>query len=562
MYSFRQGIGELPYICLKLGIKHAIISPGSRNAPLIMAFAKNPKMHCLSITDERCAGFYALGMAQYLQKPVVLICTSGTAALNYAPAIAEAYYQQIPLIVLTADRPPEWIDQNDGQTIRQNHMYGSLVKKSCSLPLETLQKEDLWLMRRTVSEAINTSILGAKGPVHINIPFREPLYHPLQPTSEGFPVNEVLQGKKSLTEDQWRSLKLKWSSHKKKLIVCGMSLIQNMELSSILEDLVRKKQAVVIAENLSNLYASEFIDTAEHFIASLSEMDKKDFAPGLLITLGGSVVSKRLKKYLREYKPNEHWHVDEHNFFVDTFQTLNYNLAIEPIDFFQQINNNSAENPSYVNFAQTTLNLTKERFNEFILQAPFTDLTAYHAIVSHIPDNYALHLANSTPVRYAQLFNSKPGIQYFSNRGTSGIDGCMSTATGYAMASGKPTLLLVGDLGFIYDSNALWNNKVPANIRIIVLENDGGNIFKLIDTSDEIENIQHFFETPHQVHIGNLTNAFGVQHLQAQNLAELKTLLKDFFKPNDRPVVLSIKTSGLESANTFKKMFQFISQNP
>jgi 2-succinyl-5-enolpyruvyl-6-hydroxy-3-cyclohexene-1-carboxylate synthase len=163
-------------------------------------------------------------------------------------------------------------------------------------------------------------------------------------------------------------------------------------------------------------------------------------------------------------------------------------------------------------------------------------------------------------VRYAQLFRSKPGIVYHSNRGTSGIDGTVSTAAGYAMISGKPTLLLVGDLAYIYDSNALWNNKLPSNLRIIVFENDGGNIFKLIDTTPEIEGIQHFFETPHNVDLEKLSQAYGIQTMKVNDLTSLEKALMEFFKPNDRPVVLSIKTSGELSAKTFKKYFQFISQ--
>jgi 2-succinyl-5-enolpyruvyl-6-hydroxy-3-cyclohexene-1-carboxylate synthase len=559
MSSARQGISDLPEICLKHGINHAVITPGSRNAPLIMAFAKHPQFHCYSITDERSAGYYAMGMALHLQKPVALICTSGTAAINFYPAITEAFYMQIPLLVLTADRPPEWIDQNDGQTIRQKGLYGSMVKKSFELPTETAIKEDLWYFRRMISEAINTSVIDSPGPVHINIPLREPLYTPLPVPTKDLVVSKVLKYKKIFSEDQLESIREKWNSYRKKLIVCGHSQ-KNEELNTLLESLAKNNQAIVFAENVSNLYSPYFIDTPEQFFASINENEEDFLKPELLITIGGSVVSKRLKKYLRQYKPLEQWHVDENNFFIDTFQSLSLNPAVDPIEFFRQMDSGSESNVSYCDFASAKFKQTDQKREAFIREAPFSDLAAYHTILKNIPDGYSLHLGNSTPVRYVQLFRSRPGIDYHSNRGTSGIDGTVSTAAGYAMVSGKPTLLLVGDLAYIYDSNALWNNKLPSNLRIIVFENDGGNIFKLIDTTPEIDVIKHFFETPHHVDIEKLSQAYGVQHMKVSDNDRLEQALVEFFKPNDRPVVLSIKTSGEESAKTFKKYFQFISQ--
>ncbi|MFW5663509.1 MAG: 2-succinyl-5-enolpyruvyl-6-hydroxy-3-cyclohexene-1-carboxylic-acid synthase [bacterium] len=561
MPSIRRGISELPGLCHALGVKYAIISPGSRNAPLTLAFTGFKETTCFSITDERSAGYYALGLAQQLQQPVALICTSGTAMVNYAPALAEAYYLKVPLVAITADRPAEWIDQNDGQTIRQNGLYANFIKEYTEVPVETEKEEDLWLFRRKVSEILIAATTLPWGPVHINVPLREPLYEPLPEVTTPPAAITSLPGKPILSPTDISSLKHQWQASGKRLILCGMRSAEDYELSGLMESLIRNNQAVIINENLSNLKIKGSIDTPDSFIAFLNDEEKEELQPGLLITLGGPVVSKRLKKYLRTYKPVNHWHVGTEERLTDTFQSLNRTIGMEPVDFFSNLlTEHPLENPYPQRIMKIHHNLKKihERFMDNV---SFTDLSAYKTILDQLPQNSNLHLANSTPVRYSQLFPTHNQVNYFSNRGTSGIDGCVSTAAGAAWASPKPNIALVGDLAFIYDSNALWNNKLPDNLRIIVIDNEGGNIFRLIDTSPVINPIRHFFETPHQVKMDKLCEAFGVAYNKAENESELEEILKNFFKPYARPAVLHIRTAGDVSAKTFKQYYQYISQN-
>jgi 2-succinyl-5-enolpyruvyl-6-hydroxy-3-cyclohexene-1-carboxylate synthase len=560
MSSKRRGISELPYLCLNHGIDHAIISPGSRNAPLTIAFASHPDLKCFSITDERSAAYYGLGMAQELMKPVVLICTSGTAMINYAPALAEAYYLGIPLIAITADRPAEWIDQNDGQTIRQRNLYQNFVKGSFETPVETKNDEDLWHFRRIISEAINLSIQKNAGPVHINIPLREPLYEKLPSVNFPVPVIKAAQTKSILPDNQLKELKDTWNSSPKKLIICGLKK-GDVLLQEQLNQLVSDKEAVVIAENLSNLHITHGIDSPDRFISFLNEQQKADFKPDLLITIGGPVLSKKLKKYLRVYRPTEHWKLGESNPLIDTFQSLTQTISIDDADFFAEMIGNNSGDTDYAEKFLALNHTANSAHQEFIDDIPFCDLAAYDLIFQNLPENINVHLANSTPVRYAQLFKSKVGVQYYSNRGTSGIDGCISTAAGTAMVSEKLNVALVGDLAFIYDSNALWNNAFPANLRIIVIDNEGGNIFRLIDTSPEIEPVRNFFETPHKVRIDKLCEAFNINYQNARTVEELSDILPYFFKPNGIAGVLHIQTSGELSANIFKKYYQFIAKN-
>lgn len=558
MPSSRQGISELPEICYEHGIRNVVVSSGSRNAPLLVAFTSHHGFRFHSITDERSAAYFALGMAIQLKRPVILVCTSGTAAVNYAPALAEAFYLRIPLLVLTADRPIEWIDQNDGQTIRQTNLFKNIVKKSYQMPLETEREDDLWFFRRTLNEAIGLSTLDIPGPVHMNIPLGEPLYNQLPLVEKPLSTIKVISGDRDLSDESWFKLIEKWKSFRNKLIICGLSPAKSVDLQNSLGLIASNDEAVVIAENLSNLYNDRFVDTPEQFIARLESLQMDSFQPDLLVTVGGAIISKRLKKFVRQFKPIEHWHVDENELFIDAFQSLTLNVRTKPELFFSKVRGNGSANKDYGDLAKKILNEVRFIGNEFIGNAEFSDLKAWSEVFQQLPSNINLHLANSTPVRYAQLFESRNDINYFSNRGTSGIDGCVSTAAGAAAVTEELNVLLLGDLAFVYDSNGLWNNNLSANLRIVVMDNDGGNIFKLIESGPEVDRISPYIVNPHKVKIKDICSAYGVEYFFADDLSSLRKVLSNFFKPKDQPVVLHIKTSGNTSAQVFKKYFKNI----
>lgn len=561
MPSARQGVAELPYICNAYGINHVVISSGSRCAPLVLSFTSHRLFRCVSIADERSAAYYALGMAQQLQKPVALVCTSGTAVANYAPALAEAFYLKIPLVVLTADRPAEWIDQNDGQTIRQFEIFRIVVKKSFQVPVETEKDEDLWNFRRTMNEAISISILDNPGPVHVNIPLREPLYNTLPDVINDPRIVELTNGEKNLTQEKWEKLVDSWKKFSRKLVVCGFSNTKNVEVQNLLNKMVTASEAVVIAENLSNQYGEGFIDTPDRFMASLDHTERDEFQPDLLITIGGSIISKKLKKYLRQYQPIEHWHIDENIQLVDTFQSLSQSIGVQPELFFSKVIGQGVPNAEYSNLVNQKRSVNNSNHSQFIDNAELSDLTVWDVVINSLPSNINLHLANSTPIRYSQLFHSRSNISYFSNRGTSGIDGCVSTAAGAATATRKLNVLLLGDMAFTYDSNGLWNSNLPPNLRIIVVDNGGGNIFRLIDSGPELIKVLPYIEMPHKVNIKGLCDAYGVGYHFAEDLSTLKQTLPSFYEQTEIPQVLHVKTNGRTSAKVFKEYFQQLSNS-
>ncbi len=558
MFSPRQGISDLPDICYRHGMHTVVISPGSRNAPLIFSFTNHSKMECLSIVDERSAAYFALGLALKTHRPVGLICTSGTAALNYAPAIAEAYYQNIPLVVITADRPSEWIDQADGQTIRQSELYRNFIKQSFNLPVETASSSDFWYFTRSVNEAMNAAVHEPFGPVHLNIPLREPLYTPLPKQSADIHVIQNISAPQLLPYEAIEALLVRWNSSSKKMIICGADVADESRFRA-LTLLSANPSVVIVAENLSNLHGEMVISSPERFFALLTEVEASAFRPDLLITVGHSIVSGRLKKYLRQHTPLEHWHIQPSPSSVDTFQCLTQSIVASPGLLLRTL----VEREAKISSNYRDLVLTREmhlrvKHRELVEGFPYSDLTVFGAIMARIPEDCNLHLANSTPIRYSQLFRSRADVTYHCNRGTSGIDGCISTAAGASVASTKTTLLISGDVSFVYDSNGLWNKHLKGNFKIIVINNGGGNIFRLIDTGKDENPAREFFETPHSVNIKHLAEAFGANHYLCQSQEELAASLNWLFAPANRPSILEIVTDFDVNTTVFKDYYKQI----
>ncbi len=552
----RQGIKDIPYICSQLGVKFIVITPGSRNAPLIFSFNQEKSITCLSITDERSAGYFALGIAQASGKPVGLLCTSGTAALNFGPAIAEAFFQNLPLIVFTADRPPELIDQADGQTIRQTELFKNHVKQSFNLPVETSADADLWFSNRIISQAIGTATGNPSGPVQINVPLREPLYDKLPAASSNPQIIKNTSCEPVISETESAKLFSRWNKFEKKMVIVGFNSPDD-KFSVLLKKLSEDKSVIIVAENLSNLSHDSYISSPEQFFAALKEDEKMNFMPELLVTFGNSVVSKRLKQYVRKYKPAEHWNIAPQTNYTDTFQSLSLGIELHPEKFIEKIlsgNSNLNSKRIYAELFYAKVKEIWKKHEDYLQLAPFSDLKAFEQILKSIPSGTNLHLSNSTPVRYAQLFKTRKDLNYFSNRGTSGIDGCISTAAGSAFYSKKPTVIITGDLAFIYDSNAMWNNYLSEDFKIIVMNNGGGNIFTLIETSPEIESLMNYFETPHKVNLSQLSAAFGLKHYVSDNPSSLKENLKKMLE-TPGPSVLEIITDAATDTMVFKQYF-------
>lgn len=530
------------------GITTIIISPGSRNAPLTIGFASHPDFTCYSIADERSAAFFAVGMAQQLKKPVAVVCTSGSALLNYYPAFAEAFYSQIPFVVISADRPQSKIDIGDGQTIRQENVFDNHSLFNANLTENASDENDF-----LINEAINTAF-AKKGPVHINAPFEEPLY---ETVSELTVEPKVISAttKEFIYDEPISEYANIWNTSKKKLVLVGVNEPNAVE-QKFLDKLANDPSVVVMIETTSNLHHPKFINTIDSIITPFTHEDFLDFQPEILVTFGGMIVSKRIKAFLRKYKPNHHWHIDDLRAY-NTFDCLTKHFEVQPNLFFQSffMLTETVES-NYNQYAQDIKALRQKRSLEYLAKIPFTDFKVFEKVIPALPKNSQLQISNSSPIRYAQLFDIEKSIEVFSNRGTSGIDGSTSTAIGAAVASKKPNVFIAGDIGFLYDSNALWNNYIPKNFKIILINNGGGGIFRILPGHDETSVFNTFFETSHCLTAEHLCKMYGLNYLTASTETTLEESLKAMFSNDEKPTLLEVFTPTLENDKVLLQYFR------
>lgn len=578
MYSNIPSAQTLVLYFKSRGIKNIVISPGSRNAPLTLSFTKNSFFKCFSIVDERCAGFFALGMAQQLQEPVALVCTSGSALLNYYPAVAEAFYSDIPLIVVSADRPEYKIDVGDGQTIRQknvfkNHIgYSANLKHDISHATETVlsftksiskeTQETIQKHNEVELALVLDKVVLEKTPVHINVPFEEPLYGLTEKTS----VNVADAGffaRKTQEIENLEELVSIWNSSKRKMILAGVNQPNSIE-NEVLENLANDDSVLVFTETTSNVHHPNFFPSIDSIIAPIEKSEKhkelfEALQPDLLITFGGLIVSKKIKAFLRKYKPKTHWHIDEKKAF-DTFFCLSKHIKIPPADFFRaMLDSKAGASGNYNSYWSRVRDNYESKREAYLSEIGFSDFKAFGQIQSNIPNGYQVHLANSSTVRYSQLFPMHQSLKVFCNRGTSGIDGSNSTAIGASVYENAPTVLITGDLSFFYDSNGLWNNYKKTDFRIILINNSGGGIFRILPGQEDTDEFSTFFETTHQKTASHLSKMHGFIYERAKNEKQLNASLKNFYNASEMPKILEIVTPRLENNKILLSYFDFIS---
>jgi 2-succinyl-5-enolpyruvyl-6-hydroxy-3-cyclohexene-1-carboxylate synthase len=527
-------------IFLAKGITTIIISPGSRNAPLTIGFASNPAFQCYSIADERCAAFFALGIAQQTRKPTVLVCTSGSALLNYYPAIAEAFYSQIPLIVISADRPQSKIDIGDGQTIRQENVFANHSLYNANLLEEVSEEND-----QNINEAINTAI-DKKGPVHINAPFEEPLYETVSELSVNSAVFASAKVPQMINTKELQQYANLWNNATRKLILIGVNE-PNAITEETIEAFANDESIVVMTENTSNVYHPSFISNIDTIITPFTTEDFEAFRPEILVTFGGMVVSKRIKVFLRKYKPKHHWHIDSLRAY-DTFGCLAQHFETDPNAFFETfLPLTSRIESDYFTQLNAVKVLRKEKHEIYLSKIPFTDFKVFEQVIATLPKSSQLQISNSSAIRYAQLIPIDPSIEVYCNRGTSGIDGSTSTAIGAAVANTKQTVFITGDVGFLYDSNALWNNYIPENFKIILINNGGGGIFRILPGHEETPVFNTFFETSHSLTAEHLAKMYGLDYLVAKDEMSLTKGLDFLYAQNDKPAILEVFTPTLDN---------------
>jgi len=526
---------------------HAVISPGSRNAPVIYALHHSSRS-CHSIVDERSAAFVALGMAKHTKQPVILSCTSGTAALNYYPAIAEAFYARVPLIILTADRPPEKIDAWDGQAIRQKEVYKNHIRAEFQTPDNYEDATVFKEIAQRVQKCLDSEIAG---PIHINIPIREPFY---DFNTEG--IAEIIKEvKKPKTFEISAAAIAKHTdldfNLKKVLMFNGMDDGEDIRLASddnsvILSDLTSNQTSDVHYWD-AMLFSAQSKPNGINFLSVLR--------PDVLITTGTTAISKGLKRFLQFHKPEHHFHISSFYEVGDMFETkptIIHPKDIQPVEETENDVDGEREG-AYVN---AWLNMTREFQERFsrLEWSRYNEFCVVNYVLSKIPKNAILHVSNSMPPRYVSfLLNSDiSNLTVQCNRGTSGIDGSTSTAVGNAMVTKEDVYLITGDIAFFYDINALFNTHLPQNLKIIMLNNHSGSIFEMISGPDKMGDALEYQTTPHAYEAEKLAEHFGVGYCKADTIGKFAQGV-DLLKASVGPMILEVFTSRESNQQFFEK---------
>ena len=503
MYSNKEHVNILTALLVAHGVRHAVVCPGSRNAPITHNLNECPDITCYPITDERSAGFYALGMAQALQQPVVVCVTSGTALLNLAPAVAEAYYQHVPLVVISADRPPQWIDQLEGQTLPQPDALGRFVEKAVSLP-EHLDDDLRWYCNRLVNEAL----LVRHAPVLINVPITEPLF---DFSVASLPVERKIN---RLPAD-----------------------ISSATLSHVSRMFLQAKRPMLISGQPMN----PLMDEAVMLVG-----DDERYIPDFVLYIGGSIVSKRLRRFLRKAK--ETWVVNATGEVTDTFMNLShvvqgdgkavadyirYTLVMEPHPFVQL-------------WDELLANL-RQKTDAY--QPAYSQMAAVKYFESQVGEAQ-VHYANSSAIRLANIFAQHP---VWCNRGVNGIEGSLSTAAGFSVVTSDRVFCVIGDLSFFYDQNALWNQNLRQNFRILLLNNGRGGIFNMLPGLESSPARDKIVAAEHQTSAEGICRQNQIVYLRADGPHDLHQAIDTLlYIESDRPVLLEVFTDASADERVYK----------
>ncbi len=547
MYSNKENVNILTALLVAHGVRYAVCCPGSRNSPIVHNLHACPDIECYPVTDERSAGFYALGMSQVLKEPVVVCVTSGTALLNLAPAVAEAYYQHIPLVVISADRPQAWIDQLDGQTLPQPDALGRFVKKAVSLP-ESHDDESRWYCNRLVNEALLETHHHGYGPVHINVPISEPLFD--------YTVSELPEERSIclLNPRCYKSLLLEcvgqlYTSRKPMVIIGQMSteglLPQDLYAISLF--------AVVLNESLSVGKGGAHFDEVLYAVG-----DNPDYQPDFVLYLGDTLVSKRLKQWLRNLKVTHIWAVTEDGSIHDTSMQLYGVIEGHPADVIDDLVDSAG-----IKAVQSTEEF-KTRWDKVLAkvnkrvdnyQPAYSQMAAVKCFEESLgtAEDEHVHYANSTAIRLANIYARH---FVYCNRGVNGIEGSLSTAAGFSVVTDETVYCVIGDLSFFYDQNALWNQNLCGNLRILLLNNGRGGIFNLLKGLEESPARDQFVAAEHHTSAEGICQQNHITYLKAENMDEMQqgidTLL---YIESDRPVLLEVFTDSTEDERAFRDYY-------
>lgn len=551
------------------GVETAVLCPGARDLPLITAFVSQGRFRTIPYVDERSAAFFALGVAIESGKPVAIVCTSGSAILNFAPAVSEAYYRHIPLIIISADRPSEWIDQNENQTLRQSGVLSNIVKASYNLTPADNRSDISWKIEREINDAMITALTGCKGPVHINVPLTLPLNGAKEYDSSVKPrIIENAPVIPSLDITYSKNIAAKIQFAKKVMIVAG-ACSPSDRLTKSLEKLAKLANVVIIAENLSNLHLKDSLKDPETLMACLDNNIPEHLFPDILIYFGLPLVSNSFKAALREKAGNgEQWCVGLQSNVIDAFQGLTSKIEMDPEEFFVSIasslrkSNPTQENDYSLQWRNLAHDLSEKKKSFFEQSKNYCDLTAMQRIVNFLPKNINLQVSNGFSVRLLMSLDKSYSFHRVDcNRGVSGIDGSTSTAIGAASTFGGTTVFLSGDMSARYDIQGFIEaSRLTRNFKMIIFSNGGGGIFRYISSTEGSEVRDKFLCNMEMIDWKGLAITLKWNVTEVHNLENLKKTLPEWYDYRINPSLLIVHTDQETNTSTYREFLNFINQ--
>lgn len=561
MYSDLKNIQILVALLKKYDVKHVVISAGTRHTPFVCSVEYDDFFQTYSVVDERSASFFAIGLIEKLREPVAVVCTSGTAAANYVSAANEAFYQQLPLLLLTADRNHYYMFQQEEQMIPQEGLYKSVCKKTVTLG-HVRDDKDFWYVSRICNEALLELRQGELGPVHINFIVEND--YPINQGIVKFQQSSLPDVRKieRLTlednEDVWKSWadKLKNS---KILIVYGQYGVLKTNEKNILEQFIKKYNCVISKDLIANLHVDCAIPTFM-LCRALSYQELNELKPDVLITMNANTISEikiRMEVFKEKYV---HWHVSSKGEISDPFKCLPNVIKCSPQVFFKRFSELTDESNVEHSYYEQWKNCYLRIGNNGSLKdvdIPYSSMYTMQQFMKRIPDNSLLHIANSNSIRLANYFDVNESIEVYGNRGTHGIDGSMSAFIGQAYVKDGLAFLIIGDLSFFYDMNALWNQYVGNNIRILVCNNSGGAIFYSYPNTNNVPSLDEHIAAAHYNSVRGWVEDRGFLYLSADSKEELDSEIEKFMcLVSDKPIVLEVFTDKEIDANCIKTILK------
>ncbi|MCM1137074.1 MAG: 2-succinyl-5-enolpyruvyl-6-hydroxy-3-cyclohexene-1-carboxylic-acid synthase [Muribaculum sp.] len=540
------------------GVTQVVLSPGSRNTPLVIALTRREELKCHVVIDERSAAFIALGIGIQTGKPVAMVCTSGTALLNYAPAVAEAFYRQVPLVVISADRPQEWIDQDDSQTLWQQDALAPYVKRRCDMNAHLNFPNGEWVCNRLINDVLIEATSMRRGPVHINIRLDAPLNRVTEYAVDESRVVKTIYPKEEISTAKAREIGCMIASPRKVLVVAGFHE-PDEQLNRVLIKVAKLPNVVVLTETIANLHSPSFINRIDATLCRMNSEEKKALSPDVVITLGGALVSHHIKEWIRSLNGIEHWHIGITHTTIDCFKHLTLRVEMDAKIFMRQLASalQIHKKPSeYSGKWHQIYQRVLKSHDEYVAKSPWSDMTAFAKIIKDIPSKWNVHFSNGTPIRYAQLVDCSRLHRCECNRGVSGIDGCTSTAIGSSLAYNDTTLLITGDMSCQYDISALSSKLITSKFKMIVMCNGGGGIFRFISSTSELPELEEYFAVGTNLPLRELANGYGFKYYESNSMESLHEVLPLFIKCSEFPAILAVYTNPEQTAKVLKQYFE------